>query len=191
MELRARQRLETFPYLFNSWGLWASGSGAFTLLNLNFYLYSMIFFIIECVSTSFIPSDLEDICRFKRLHRWQLLAVKRSPSVALATTSICCFSSPVAQSLPRWTKWPVFRWLCTQRAGERKVTLTSLLGSSSLRLHLQVNDTCFLFQILVMSEHRANNTITALTCQLPDIICAPSSTEAAENIVCVSQNSRS
>lgn len=119
------------------------------------------------------------------------LTVTRNPSVALATPFICCFSSPVAQSLPRWTKGPAPRWLCIQHARERKVTLTSLLGSSGLKLHLQVSDTCFLFQILVMSEHRANNTITAMTCQLTDIICALSSTEAAKNIVYVSQNSSS
>lgn len=47
------------------------------------------------------------------------------------------------------------------------------------------------FQILVKSEHMANYTISAMTCQPTDTICAPSSAEAVENIVCVSQNSRS
>lgn len=75
--------------------------------------------------------------------------------------------------------------LGAQHAFTRKVILTSLLRSSSLRLHLQVDDTCFSFHVLVMSQHTANNTITAMTCQLTDIICALFLAEAAENIVCV------
>ena len=82
-----------------------------------------------------------------------------------------------------------FLMLGTQPASTRKVILISLLRSSCLRLHLQVSDTCFLFQILVMSEHIANNTVTTLTCQLIDIVCSPFSAEATENIVYISQNS--
>lgn len=97
--------------------------------------------------------------------------------------------NPSCPILSQVDKMICLSMLSTQHASTRKVTLTSLLRSSSLRLHLQASDTCF--QILVMSEHMANNTITALTCQLTDIICAPFSAEAAENIVCISQNSRS
>ena len=79
--------------------------------------------------------------------------------------------------------------LDTQHASTRKVILISLLRSSCLRLHLQVSDTCFFFQILVMSEYMANNTITTLTSQLIDIICAPFTAEATKNVVYIRQNS--
>ena len=80
--------------------------------------------------------------RFKWLHRWQLFPVTGTPSVALETPSIC-FLRPAARSLPRWTH-DTPPWLGTQHAGAREVISTSLLSSSSLRLHLRVGDACFL-----------------------------------------------
>lgn len=110
------------------------------------------------------------MCRFKWLHRWQLLTVTGNPSVALETPCIC-FLCPLPDPSPGG-QCDLPPWLGTQHASARKVILTSLLRSSSLRLHLRVGDTCFLLEMLVMSEHRANSTISAVTCQLADFICS-------------------
>lgn len=107
----------------------------------------------------------------------------RKPPGGLWNSSICCFLGLVAQSFPRWTKWPAS--MARHRACHREE------GNLDKSVKKQQPETALPSQWHLFSFPDSGHVRvpgkqhSAMTWQFPDIICAPASAEAAENTACV------
>lgn len=138
---------------------------------------------------------------FPSLYIWKILYVVSSgytdDSFNCYKKLLCGFSNGIHLFLPmpsdpkpsQVDKIACLSMLSPHHASERKVILISLLRSKGLRLHIHVNDTCFPDSCQVRTHgklHYLCNDLSAHWYYLCSILC-----RSIENIVCVSQNSRS